>query len=75
MMSASSLEISSKTLVLVFLILLPEFAGDSEVYERESHGTIAFDASADVFQLEIAVGMLELMEYLQCLDELLHHHD
>ena len=49
MMSASSLEISSKALVLVFLILLPEFAGDSEVYECELHGAIAFDASADVF--------------------------
>ena len=49
MMSASSLEISSKALVLVFLILLPEFAGDSEVYEREIYGAIAFDASADVF--------------------------
>ena len=49
MMRASSLEISSEALVRVFLALLPEFAGDSEVYECESYGAITFDASADIF--------------------------
>ena len=75
MIGASSLEIPSETLVLVFLILLPEFAGNSEVYKREPHKSIALDTSTDVFQLDVTVGILEFMESLQCLNYLLHHHE
>ena len=68
MIGAGSLEIPPEPLVLIDLILPPQFASHSEIDERELDSAIDFHAGANVFQLQVTVGVFLLMDDFQGLD-------